>query len=486
MPREPLKVELHPIREEDQGVILPRIDVDARHLVGGLHHPFGAEKSRRQLRVVSRRAHENGHRVPIHHQLQRLLDRHPVRAAGRALPAQPLDLELPVRAHAATIGWTERLGKFPPPGSKKVPGRVSSRMMRKSLLPLSLVILALPTAADPERDAETYIAAVEKINAAHAKKPGTTTEEELHKKLPFDDVKALARLLKEKPSDEIASLLFKCGEAALDLAQLDHFQRIRSRLLEIAPAIAAQLGDAAARDRFLVRTIGEFADEYSEHFANITDAILDAYDEVFGFKEWSKVPGKKIRIRVNLEERITRPPHFAPQFPYHSEIDMPVLNAKELRSPTPQGHMMFYGLCHELGHLIAMWGDRRTMEDHHAWAHYTGVAIVEHMAGAEKYRDITTNLRDVRWRSLKAERAREENQVDPSTRDKAGVMAFLLELHEVAGPRAIGAALNHMDENDAGHRINHVRYYSFADLEKALAAVVEDRDKRKEISAVFP
>ena len=37
-----------------------------------------------------------------------------------------------------------------------------------------------------------------------------------------------------------------------------------------------------------------------------------AYDEVFGFAEYSKVPGKKLRVRVHLEERITRPPHFAP------------------------------------------------------------------------------------------------------------------------------------------------------------------------------
>jgi hypothetical protein len=49
-------------------------------------------------------------------------------------------------------------------------------------------------------------------------------------------------------------------------------------------------------------------------------------------------------------EQITQPPQFAPQFPYHSEIDPPVIHPDRFRSPTEKGQMMFYGLCHELGH----------------------------------------------------------------------------------------------------------------------------------------
>ena len=65
-------------------------------------------------------------------------------------------------------------------------------------------------------------------------------------------------------------------------------------------------------------------------------------------------------------------------------------------------------------------------------------------------------------------------------------MALLIGLHDAAGPAAIGAALNRMDETDAGHRINHVRYYSFDDLEDALDRVIEDREKRKAVADVFP
>jgi hypothetical protein len=126
------------------------------------------------------------------------------------------------------------------------------------------------------------------------------------------------------------------------------------------------------------------------------------------------------------------------------------------------------------------------MEDKHAWAHYTGVTIVEHMSNNAAYKDVLENLRDMRWRALTLEKNKGENQVDPSLADKAGVMAMLIALHEEAGSVAIGNALNLMDKNDAGHRINHVRYYRFGDLKDALEEVIEDRDQRKAVSEVFP
>ncbi len=340
--------------------------------------------------------------------------------------------------------------------------------------------------AAPDRNAERYVAAVEQINREHAENPGETTEDELAGAIPRAAVVALAELVKMEPGGGTAEALVRCGEAALDIAQVDHFGRIRTRLLEIAPESAATLGQAAVRKRFLVRGIGDLSDGYTERFADLCDAILDAYDEVFGFEEWSKVPGKKVRIRVHLEEAITRPPHFAPQFPYHSEIDLPVVDREEFRSPTEKGQMMFYGLCHEFGHLIAMWGDRRTEEDHHAWAHYTGVTIVEHMAATPRYADLLGGLRDVRWRSLSLEREKEENRVPPSLDDRVGVLSLFIALHDAAGPEAIGAAFNAMEQGGAGHRINHVRYYRFADLERALAGVIEDRGLVERVRELIP
>ncbi|GAA5484718.1 hypothetical protein [Haloferula sargassicola] len=357
------------------------------------------------------------------------------------------------------------------------------RTTLSAIVLLTTLCLHVLSAASPASDAARYAAAIDQINAAHLRKPGRVTEDELRGQIPQTALRALDRVLKARPSPETADALLKCGEAALDLADMERFQRIRERLQQVDPDRPDRIGDAVARDRFLVRGIGDFEAGYLNEFANVTEAILEAYDEVFGFKEWSKVAGKKIRIRIHLVPEITRPPHFAPQYPYHSEIDMPVVDDSEFRSPTPKGQMMFYGLCHELGHLIAMWGDRDTMEDHHAWAHYTGVTIVEHMSVTPKYRGVLEKLRDAQWRSLSLER---RNQGEPSMTDRAGVLATLIRLHDVAGPRSIGAALNYMEKEAMGHRINHVRYYRFKDLRQALDQTIDDRQTKAAVGEVLP
>src|SRR4029450_6105065 len=123
--------------------------------------------------------------------------------------------------------------------------------------------------------------------------------------------------------------------------------------------------------RFLPRRIGQLQEGYLDQFAEVLDTVLTGYDEVFGFAEFSKVPGKKLRVRLHLEPEIKQPPHFAPQFPWYSEIDFPGSDPTGFRSPTPKGQFLFYGLCHELGHVIAMWGDLQTMEAHNSVAQYT-------------------------------------------------------------------------------------------------------------------
>lgn len=251
-------------------------------------------------------------------------------------------------------------------------------------------------------------------------------------------------------------------------------------------AAAAKLGDAVSRPRFIVRGIGNFSPRWLVNFADVCDAVLRAYDEVFGFKEFSKVPGKKLRFRVHLEPAITKPPHFAPEFPWHSEVDFPVADGQDFSSPTKEGHFLLYGLCHELGHVIAMWGDARNMEDQHALAHYTGVVIVEHLS-----RTAATEVpwleqaRDVKWRSLEIERTLPANRAPPSLASQSGVMALLIALHDAAGPQLIGKALNDLEAAGKCRRINQVRYYTRSDFRKALLAAAPP-DKKDAITAAFP
>ncbi len=346
----------------------------------------------------------------------------------------------------------------------------------------SLLFVAACWAA-PMQDAVGYADAIAKINDAHAKQPGKSTEADLAKMLPASAKSALQRLLASKPTPDLGPALLRAGEAALDLDQMTDFEAIRKQLLAVAPDAAAKLGNAVSRSRFIVRGIGAFEAGWLENFADVFDGILAGYDEVFGFKEFSKIPGKKLRVRVHLEAAITAPPHFGPEFPWHSEIDFPVADGAKFSSPTEKGQMLFYGLCHELGHVIAMWGDLKTMEDKHAWAHYTGVVLVEHLAEKAGEKPWMATLRDVRWRSLKLERENAENKVPPSTATVGGVMSLLMALHDAVGPKTMGAAINRLDEQNRNRRVNHVRYYSFADFRKALEEVAPD--KKAQIAKAF-
>jgi len=276
--------------------------------------------------------------------------------------------------------------------------------------------------------------------------------------------------------------------AARDLCDLDlegDFDAARSRLAKVDESAAKTLGVLVSRPRFVVRCVNGLEMKYAEHFADVFDAVLSAYDEVFGFAEFSKTPGKKLRVYVHREESIERPPHFAPQFPYHSQIDFPVVDAERLASPTPDGKFLFYGLCHELGHVVAMWGDPQHEADHHTWAHYTGVAIVEHLSQDSKRSKLLADLKDVKWRSLATERETcKATTPDVGARD--GTMALWIALHDELGPRAIGDAINALDRADKRRRVNRVRYYTFDELKGALANAAKDDKKRKRLKQLLP
>jgi hypothetical protein len=320
---------------------------------------------------------------------------------------------------------------------------------------LALLSAASARVAD---DAARYVKAVAKVNDDHARQPGKTREEQLRAKLPADARSALQRVLAAKDAPDLAPALLQCGEAALDLDLLDDFAAIRARLETAAPAEAKKLGRALSRPRFILRGIGELQKGYLDQFAEVLDTVLTGYDEVFGFAEFSKVPGKKLRLRIHLEPEITRPPHFGPEFPWHSEIDFPVVDPAAFRSPTARGQFLFYGLCHELGHVIAMWGDLQTMEDHHAWAHLH--RRDDRRAPARPDEDKPA-LAGHRRCALALARS-------SSAPSRAPGPAFDEELREHHGavprasrpdrPESHRCRLNHLDAEGKSRRINRVRY----------------------------
>ena len=353
-------------------------------------------------------------------------------------------------------------------------------------MPLAALACALVLAAADAKSARVYVDAVREQNEKHARAPGKETEEELSKKLPPAASKALEGLLAEKSSPDLTQALRLCSDAALDLDRIEDFAKIRARLAKDAPAEAAKLDTALSRPRFVLRGVGGLDEAYLKGFADVLEGVLAAYDEVFGFAEFSKVPGKKLRVRIHLEDEIKAPPHFGPEFPYHSEIDFPVVDAKKLSSPDAAGHFFFYGLCHELGHVIAMWDLPGKPVDHHTWAHYCGVTIVEHIAQQKPSPAWLKDLRDANWRTLEKERA-EAQRTKPGTDSDKAMMATWIALHDRVGPRAIGEALNALDATGECQRINRVRYYTFKDFKQSLLAeVAKDKVKRKAVEELLP
>ncbi len=129
-----------------------------------------------------------------------------------------------------------------------------------------VALLLTPVLAGERPERSARLAArladeVRRINEAHVRKPGAVTE------------------------------------AALDLDLRDVFARVRERLAALDGPAADALGVAVSRERFVARGIGGLSTAYMEHFADVLDAILDQYRDTFGFAEWSKVPGKKLRVR---------------------------------------------------------------------------------------------------------------------------------------------------------------------------------------------
>lgn len=144
-------------------------------------------------------------------------------------------------------------------------------------------------------------------------------------------------MLALKTGAGLEAALVKAADAACDLDLELDFERIRRRVAEIAPEMRPAIGALVSRERFAVRAIGGLEAIYVEHFADVLESVLAAYDELFGFAEFSKLPGKKLRVRLHLESKIERPPHFAPQFPFNSEVDFPVADASAFTSPTADG-----------------------------------------------------------------------------------------------------------------------------------------------------
>ena len=318
--------------------------------------------------------------------------------------------------------------------STSVPGGKVNAMLARSVLPATtaLLLAAAPAArADllvfPERPADARLAgferAIEMLHQKAARSREPWTEEDLRRQVPKQHLDLEARY--EKGEDRARATAM--AELALLYAELAWVERVRPLEEEIAgldPDLARRLGRFEESEHFLARVVGA-GPEWGKAAVRLGEAAREGYEELFGLRELSKTPGKKVRILIHVDPSFERPRlYFHPGHPYHSELRYEVPDERYLRLEGKQ--RIVYGFCHELGHMLAMWGEHQKVEDdRHQWAHYTGCTVVDEVyerLGNEPWPTWTAFQRRA---SGKARLLRQVEGQDPGLESDEAVLALL-------------------------------------------------------------
>lgn len=308
-------------------------------------------------------------------------------------------------------------------------------------------------------------------------------EEDLRKDVPRRFLELDERYSRIKDAATRARALAELALVDADLAWVERIDPLVEKIAKDDADLAARLGRFGESDHFFVRVVG--ADPtYADAALRLGEAIHAGYRDRFGFETPSKVPGKKIRIVIHVDPKHPRPRlYFHPTPAFHGEIRYEIPDEKSLT--LSGGQRIVYGFGHELGHMIAMWGEyRRVEDDKHAWAHYLGCLLVE---------DVYERLGNEPWPGWTAFQrrasgvARLEKQIeghDPALDSYEGILALFHTIGEELGTEIYGKAWKWLEEKRRFRRLQHVPYLWMRDLRDALLAVAPP-EKRARIAELF-
>ncbi len=305
--------------------------------------------------------------------------------------------------------------------------------------------------------------------AVRARKPWT--EAELRARVPKRYLRLDDRYARIKNPAQKARALAELALLYAELAWTERIRPIRETLASLDEPLAARLGDFQESEHFVARVVGA-EPKWGKAALRLAEAARKGYLERFGFTAVSKTPGKKIRILIHVNPELKRSRlYFHPSPRYHSELRFEVPSEKSLTRAGKQ--RIVYGFCHELGHMVAMWGKYRVVEDDkHAWAHYTGALVVE---------DVYDELGNEPWPTWTAfqrkasGRARLVGQVEgrkPGTDSYESILALFYAIGEEFGTESYGKAWSWLEKKKRFRRLNRVPYLWLRDLEAALLATV--------------
>ncbi|MBN1420415.1 MAG: hypothetical protein JXP34_16680 [Planctomycetes bacterium] len=241
------------------------------------------------------------------------------------------------------------------------------------------------------------------------------------------------------------------------------------------PDAAKDLASVIATDHVLVR-YENVPDEYAKAVAALYEACDAALRTRFGFAEGlSPMPGKRLHVHLlageGKELALWTSPGSA-RFPLVVNT-MPTWE-RGFSPPGKGGPHIVYGLCHELGHVLAGWEN-----DRHQWAHYLGSLLLDEVVAA---------LGEKTWPQpydYKAEgTARFLAQIADAEPDRAtdmGVARILDETGKTFGLAIWGKAVAWVKANRQGKPFHATRLYTFDDLRDALIALRCDAAKVKDL-----
>jgi len=299
----------------------------------------------------------------------------------------------------------------------------------------------------------------------------------------------LSKRGKEKPAAKKTSAAAPAGATGLDAmaiaearAEYDALEekedapgmtKLVADLAKKAPDAVGDLGKAIATTHVLVRYAG-VPDEYAKAVAALYEACDASLRKRFGFGcGVSPMEAKRLHVHLFAGEGRNLSLWTSPgstKFPLIVNT-MPTWE-RGLSPPGKGGPHIVYGLCHELGHVLAGWED-----DRHQWAHYLGSMLLEDVAAA---------LGEKTWPQpydYKAEgMARFLAQIKDAAPDRstdAGVARILYDAGQAFGPAIWGKAVAWVKTNRQGKPFQATRLYTFDDLRDALLASACDPAKVK-------
>ncbi|HLU47498.1 MAG TPA: hypothetical protein VK116_05415, partial [Planctomycetota bacterium] len=169
-----------------------------------------------------------------------------------------------------------------------------------------------------ERDLAALQTAIEQIHARAARSREAWTEADLQKKVPERFLALDAKLAKVKDPKARAKAMVELALLWAELAWVERIDPLVEAIAKDDADLAARLGSFAASENVFARVVG--ADpKYARAAVDLVEAAHEGYRKLFGFEHVSKLPGKKIRVLIQVDPEIERTRlYFHPSPKWHS------------------------------------------------------------------------------------------------------------------------------------------------------------------------